>query len=79
MEGYRALNDISISYHFNTEDCLDVHSALAPQFGMKKRRQLRSGAIPTIFHRPSTAQGAAETGESQAKGQFQWLLMRDLK
>ena len=57
-----------MSYHFNTGDCLDVHSALASQFGMKKRRPLKSGAIPTIFHQPSTAQGADETGESQAKG-----------
>ena len=56
-----------------TGDCFDIHSALASQFGMKKRRRLKSGAIPTIFHRPSTAQGAAETGESHAIGQFQWL------
>ena len=46
----------------------DIHSALASQFGMKKRRRLKSGALPTIFHRPSTAQGAAGTGESHAIG-----------
>ena len=56
-----------------TGDCFDIHSMLASQIGMKKRRQLKSVAIPTIFHRPSTAQGAAETGESHAIGQFQWL------
>ena len=42
------------SYHF-TEDCFEVDLALASQFGMKKRRRLKSGAIPTIFHRPSMA------------------------
>ena len=37
------------SDHF-TEDCFEVDSALASQFGMKKRRRLKPGAIPTIFH-----------------------------
>lgn len=43
------------SDHF-TEDCFEVDSALASQFGMKKRRRLRPGAVPTIFHRSSAAQ-----------------------
>ena len=69
---YRTL---TMSYHLL--GLFDIHSALASQFRMKKRRRLKSGAIPTIFHRPSTAQGAAETGESHAIGQFQWSVHDD--
>ena len=57
------------SDHF-TEDCFEVDSALASQFGMKKRRRLKPGAIPTIFHRPSTAQvrtSEAEKGSSRKR------------
>ena len=45
------------SYHF-TEDCFEVDLALASQFGIKKRR-LKPGAVPTVFHRPYTAQESA--------------------
>ena len=39
------------SEHF-TEDSFEVDSEIASKFGLKKRRRLKSGAIPTIFHRP---------------------------
>ena len=41
--------------HF-TEDCFEVDSVFASQFGMKKRRRLKPGSVPSIFHQPSTAQ-----------------------
>ena len=37
------------SDHF-TEDCFEIDSALASQFEMNKRRRLKPGAVPTIFH-----------------------------
>ena len=40
------------SDHF-TEDCFEVD--FSSKFGIKKRRQLRPGAIPTIFHRQQPA------------------------
>ena len=36
------------SDHF-TEDCFEADSALASHFGMKKRRWLKPGAVPTIY------------------------------
>ena len=39
------------SEHF-TEDSFEVDSEIASKFGLKKRRRLKSGAVPTIFHRP---------------------------
>ena len=36
-----------------TDDCLEADSALASQFGLKKRRRLKADAIPTIFIRPT--------------------------
>lgn len=54
------------SDHF-TEDCFEVDSALAAQFGMKKRRRLKPDAIPTIFPRPSTSDArASEAKESSS-------------
>ena len=53
------------SDHF-TEDCFEIDSALASQFGMKKRR-LKPGAVPTIFHRPSTAQVRTSEERSSRK------------
>ena len=32
-----------------------MDSALAAQFGMKKRRRLKPDAVPTIFPKPSTS------------------------
>ena len=58
------------SDHF-TEDCFEVDSVLASQFGIKKRRRLKPGAVPTVSHRPSTAQESAaseaEDGPSQKR------------
>ena len=43
------------SQHF-TADCLEAESTLAGQFGIKRRRRLKPGAIPTIFPRcPASA------------------------
>ena len=53
------------SDHF-TEDCFEVDSALASQFGIKKRRRLKPGSVPTIFHRPSTAQVRASEAEERS-------------
>ena len=51
--------------HF-TPNCFEVDSALASQFGTKKKKQrLTPGAIPTLFSRPS---GAAVS----ASGQSSW-------
>ena len=64
------------SDHFN-EDCFEVDSALASQFGIKKRKRLRPGVVPTIFHRqsselmhedqPSTLQALKRTADSNPK------------
>ena len=53
------------SEHF-TDDCLEVDSAFASQFGMSKRRRLKPGAVPTIFHRPSTSQVRNSEGEKRS-------------
>ena len=57
------------SDHF-TEDCFEVDSALASQFGIKKRR-LKPGAVSTVFHRPSmfqeSAASKAEEGPSRKR------------
>ena len=53
------------SGHF-TEGCFEVNSALASQFGMKKRRRLKHGSVPTIFHRPSTAQVRTSEAEERS-------------
>ena len=50
------------SEHF-TEDCFEVDSAIAAQFGIKKRKALKPGAVPSIFPRP-----ASVVGQSSAKG-----------
>ena len=62
------------SDHFN-EDCFEVDSTLASQFGIKKRRP---GVVPTIFLRqlselvhedqPSTSQALKKTADSSPKG-----------
>lgn len=46
-------NSFLCSEHF-TEDSFEVDSALASTFGMKKRRRLKPGAVPSIFSRAST-------------------------
>ena len=45
------------SEHF-TEDSFEVDSEIASKFGLKKRRRLKSGAVPTIFHRPPVLEQA---------------------
>ena len=50
------------SEHF-TKDCFEVDSAIAAQFGIKKRKALKPGAVPSIFVRP-----ASVAGHSSAKG-----------
>ena len=49
----------------STEDCFEVDSAFASQFGMKKRRRLKPGLVPTIFHQPSTAK--VHTSEAEER------------
>ena len=41
------------SEHF-TDDSFEVDSAIASKFGMKIRKRLKPGAVPTVLHRPST-------------------------
>ena len=53
------------SDHF-AEDCFEVDSTLASQFGLKKRKRLKPGAVPTIFHRPSTAQTSTSRAEERS-------------
>ena len=53
------------SEHF-ADDCLEVDSALASQFGKNKRRMLKPGAVPTIFHQPSTSQVRISEGEERS-------------
>ena len=48
------------SEHF-TDDCFEVDTALASKFGISKRRRLKPGSIPTIFHRSSTPCTSADT------------------
>ena len=55
------------SEHF-TEACFEADSALAAQFGIKKRRRLKADAVPTIFPRPSKAQAVVgEKGSSRKR------------
>ena len=54
------------SDHFN-EDCFEVDSALALQFGMKKRRRLKPGVVPTVFHRPSTEHSEDQPSTSRKR------------
>lgn len=48
------------SEHF-TQDSFEADSALASQFGMKKRCRLKSGAIPTFFDRPFASGSATNS------------------
>ena len=48
-------HSVPCSDHF-TEDCYEVDSVLASQFGMSKRSRLKPGAVLTVFHWPSTVQ-----------------------
>ena len=41
-------NSVVCSEHF-TEDCFDESYKLHQSFGLKKRRRLKDGAVPTIF------------------------------
>ena len=50
--------------HF-AEDCFEVDSVFASQFGMKKRRRLKPGSVPTIFHQPSTTQVCTSEAEER--------------
>ena len=61
------------SDHF-TEDCFEVDSALASQFEMKKRRRLKPGAVPTIFHRPSTAPVCTNEAEEIFMQKDSWCM-----
>ena len=47
------------SEHF-TEDSFEVDSALASSFGMKKRRRLKPGAVPSIFIRSQVRESEVE-------------------
>ena len=51
--------------HF-TEDCFEVDSVFASQFGMKKRRRLKRGSVPTIFHQPFTGQVRTSEAEDRS-------------
>lgn len=57
------------SDHFEA-DCFEVDSIIASQMGMKKRKRLKPGAIPTIFvrHLPAAqtvdGQGPSNSGTS---------------
>ena len=53
------------SEHF-TEDCFEVNSELVSHFGMKRRRRLMPGAVPTIFHRPYMAQERTSEAEERS-------------
>lgn len=46
------------SEHF-TEDCFEAESHLAAGFGIKMRKKLKRGAIPTVFPRQSSSQSHA--------------------
>ena len=43
------------SKHFN-DDCFEPDSKIAAMFGMQKAKRLKSGAVPTIFDRPSSSE-----------------------
>ena len=43
------------SQHFN-DDCFEPDSKIAATFGMQKAKRLKSGAVPTIFDRPSSSE-----------------------
>ena len=43
-------NSSLCSEHF-TADCFEADATLASTFGIRKRRRLKPGAIPTIFER----------------------------
>ena len=43
------------SDHFS-EDCFEAEASLSAQFGIKRRRKLKPGAIPSIFPRQSQTQ-----------------------
>ena len=43
------------SEHF-TADCFEAELSPAAGFGIKRRKKLKPGAIPTIFHRQSSSQ-----------------------
>lgn len=45
------------SEHF-TAECFEAESSLAAGFGIKRRKKLKPGAIPTVFHRQSSSQAA---------------------
>ena len=55
------------SEHF-TSDCFEYDTAIAATFGMKKRKRLKPGAIPTIFIRQNiTATSKGDGGTSSRK------------
>ena len=41
-------NSVLCSKHF-TNDCFEEDTAIAARFGIKKRRRLKSNAVPTVF------------------------------
>ena len=54
------------SAHF-TEDCFEVTTALAAQFGLARKRKLVAGAIPTIFRTTAPEFTAAEPESSSSR------------
>ena len=52
------------SNHF-IEDCFEFEWAFASQFGQKKWRRLKPGAVPTVFYQPSMAQVRTSRAEEQ--------------
>lgn len=59
-------NSFLCSDHF-TEDSFEVDSALASSFGIKKRRQLKPGAVPSIFKRLAVEPGVEAQRRSPCK------------
>ena len=50
------------SEHF-TEDCFEVDSVIAAQFGIKKRKALKPGAVPSIFPGPASVVGQSSCSQ----------------
>ena len=52
------------SEHF-TSDCFEEDSFIAAQFGLTKRKRLKSDAVPTIFHKSTLNVAATSHGHLQ--------------
>ena len=53
------------SEHF-TPDCFEAESSLDAGFGIKRRKKLKLGAIPTVFARQSSCQAATASRKRSA-------------